>query len=165
MFSIAAVCTRAIRTGQTMTCSLPKRIQDSWRYFSVTPCHSVMEIRETKKEGETEIEGVLVDHFTDSVQLKADNKTGCCCLCNLNLDLKYHDVLIISQFLHPTRGTMLPRRVTGLCYEQQRLVDTLAYQAGKAGLLKKVFLKSRGTKMIMPKKPGHSLPRHYNSWN
>ncbi|OQV23913.1 hypothetical protein BV898_02261 [Hypsibius exemplaris] len=134
------------------------------RTISLTPIRLIKKIQDTVEGDTTVIEGVYVDHPADKHLLKsAAKKTGCCPLCDLGLKLHYSDVLIIQQFLRPGKGTVLPRFITGLCAEQQKNIDLLAYQAGKAGLLKRVFMKSLGTRNIMPKKPGHNLPRYYPS--
>ncbi|KAB7507629.1 28S ribosomal protein S18a, mitochondrial, partial [Armadillidium nasatum] len=57
-----------------------------------------------------------------------------CVLCALNLNLKHTDVLILSQFLR-SDGCILPRRITGLCKRQQKIVTYLVAMAQKAGLM------------------------------
>lgn len=55
-----------------------------------------------------------------------------CPKCMLGLDVKHTDVLILSQFLR-SDGTMMPRRITGLCNVQQRNLGTMVLMARRAG--------------------------------
>lgn len=57
-----------------------------------------------------------------------------CPECTLGLEVKHTDVLILSQYVR-TDGCMLPRRITGLCYRQQRKMGALVTMAQKAGLM------------------------------
>lgn len=142
--------------------ALRSTTNSTMRSVWTTPVLRIKHIEEKEEGNVTVIEGHYLDHNYDKIVVKGPNfDKGCCPLCDLNLPLRYTDVLIIQQFLKPGKGTVLSRRVTGLCAQQQQNIDRLAYQAGKAGLFKKVFMKSTGTKTIMPKKPGHRLPRHY----
>lgn len=60
-----------------------------------------------------------------------------CPVCASNLDIKHTDVLILSQFLR-SDGCMLPRRITGLCKEQQKRITCLVAMAQKAGLMSNI---------------------------
>uniref|UniRef100_A0A2H8TFK8 28S ribosomal protein S18a, mitochondrial n=1 Tax=Melanaphis sacchari TaxID=742174 RepID=A0A2H8TFK8_9HEMI len=62
------------------------------------------------------------------------NNSECCSLCNLGLNVKHTDVLILSQFVRPD-GCMMPQRVTGLCKTQQKKMSKLVSMAHKAGNL------------------------------
>ncbi|GAU93269.1 hypothetical protein RvY_05235 [Ramazzottius varieornatus] len=158
-FFLLAQATRTLVGGLSRT---PTTALTSTRSFWMTPALRIKHIEEKEEGDVTVIEANYLDHHYDKIVVKGPNaEKGCCPLCDLNLPLKYTDVLIIQQFLKPGKGTVLHRYITGLCAYQQANIDRLAYQAGKAGLLKKVFMKSTGTKTIMPKKPGHRLPRHY----
>lgn len=57
----------------------------------------------------------------------------CCPICDLELNVKHTDVLILSQYLRQD-GCMLPKRVTGLCGKQQRRIGTMVTMAQKAGI-------------------------------
>lgn len=56
----------------------------------------------------------------------------CCSVCDVGLDIKHTDVLILSQFVR-SDGCMLPKRITGLCNKQQKRMSTLVTMAQKAG--------------------------------
>lgn len=55
-----------------------------------------------------------------------------CPKCTLGLDIKHTDVLILQQYLR-SDGTMLPRRITGLCAIQQKNIGTMVLMARRAG--------------------------------
>lgn len=55
-----------------------------------------------------------------------------CPKCTLGLDIKHTDVLILKQYLRED-GTMMPRRVTGLCSTQQKNIGTMVLMARRAG--------------------------------
>lgn len=55
-----------------------------------------------------------------------------CPKCTLGLDIKHTDVLILKQYLRED-GTMLPRRITGLCPVQQKNIGTMVIMARRAG--------------------------------
>jgi small subunit ribosomal protein S18 len=71
-----------------------------------------------------------------------------CPKCTLGLDIKHTDVLILSQYVR-SNGTMLPRRITGLCKRQQKRIGTMVTMAQRAGLMPN--LAPKGSKMD-PKK-------------
>ena len=52
----------------------------------------------------------------------------------------FQDVLIISQFVQED-GNIIPKSVTGLCYEQQSKMKKLIYQAHRAGTNKSIVEK------------------------
>ncbi len=61
-----------------------------------------------------------------------------CVLCHLekqNIYVQYTDILVLRQFLKDD-GTLLSRKVTGLCKDQQRKVAVLLKHAKLAGLIK-----------------------------
>lgn len=55
-----------------------------------------------------------------------------CPKCTLGLDIKHTDVLILKQYLRED-GTMLPKRITGLCNVQQKNIGTMVLMARRAG--------------------------------
>lgn len=57
-----------------------------------------------------------------------------CPKCTLGLDIKHTDVLILKQYLRED-GTMMPRRVTGLCNIQQKNIGTMVLMARRAGTI------------------------------
>lgn len=78
---------------------------------------------------------VISGHSVESARVPYLVKTSCddsCPLCQLNLDIKHTDVLILSQFVR-SDGCMLPRRITKLCLKQQKKMSTLVTMAQKAG--------------------------------
>lgn len=56
-----------------------------------------------------------------------------CPKCTLGLDIKHTDVLILGQYLR-SDGTVLPKRVTGLCSTMQKYIGSLVLMARRAGL-------------------------------
>lgn len=65
-------------------------------------------------------------------EVKSEKKF--CPKCSLGLDIKHTDVLILKQYLR-SDGTMMPRRVTGLCAVQQKNIGTMVLMARRAGAL------------------------------
>lgn len=65
-------------------------------------------------------------------EVKSEKKF--CPKCTLGLDIKHTDVLILKQYLR-SDGTMMPRRVTGLCAVQQKNIGTMVLMARRAGAL------------------------------
>ncbi|KAK6181531.1 hypothetical protein SNE40_009366 [Patella caerulea] len=103
------------------------------RSISLTTVKHLKEIREEKKDNITTIEGVEIESKRTNKLLPSLHK-GACPLCQLNLDVKYTDVLILSQFVSP-HGQVLPRTVTNLCGYQHKKVEALVRRAQDAGLL------------------------------
>lgn len=68
--------------------------------------------------------------------LCADTKF--CPKCTLGLDIKHTDVLILNQYLR-SDGTMMPRRVTGLCATQQRNIGTMVLMARWSGMCRTIW--------------------------
>ncbi|RLU20034.1 hypothetical protein DMN91_006640 [Ooceraea biroi] len=86
-----------------------------------------------KKEGNTlTIEGTFVPHKKEHLLLKNESKA--CPVCAAGLHIKHTDVLILNQFVR-SNGTMLPRRLTGLCQIQQKKMNIMVTMAQKAGLM------------------------------
>ncbi|XP_034944250.1 28S ribosomal protein S18a, mitochondrial [Chelonus insularis] len=105
-----------------------------FRLISVTPVNNLKEIIE-RKEGKTLILEAKIVQDPKEARLLKPNENGACPLCAAGIDVKHTDVLILSQFLR-SDGCMLPRRVTGLCWIQQKRVETMVIMAHRAGLLK-----------------------------
>lgn len=70
-------------------------------------------------------EGVLIKELQSSEKIF-------CPKCTLGLDIKHTDVLILKQYLRED-GTMLPKRITGLCAVQQKNIGTMVLMARRAG--------------------------------
>ncbi|XP_067681180.1 large ribosomal subunit protein mL66-like [Haliotis asinina] len=125
--------------GSVLTCVLRSSRQSIapmaalCRLFTTTTRNQLKEIRETRTENATVIEGVKVPSSRSDYLLPGNSEVKCP-LCRVHADLKYTDVLILSQFLRPD-GCLLPRRVTGVCKRQQRSLEKLIHQAQRAGLL------------------------------
>ncbi|XP_030376429.1 39S ribosomal protein S18a, mitochondrial [Scaptodrosophila lebanonensis] len=94
----------------------------------------IKEIHETHENNAVIYEGVSVKSPRAEKMLKAACDTKFCPECTLGLDIKHTDVLILSQYVR-SDGCMLPRRITGLCYRQQKKMGTLVTMAQKAGLM------------------------------
>nr|CAD7432349.1 unnamed protein product [Timema monikensis] len=90
-------------------------------------------IRESHQGKVLTIEGVLVPSPREQYLVRPEHE-GVCSLCSIGVDVKHTDVLILSQFLRAD-GCMLPRRVTGLCKNQQKRISILVQMAQKAGLM------------------------------
>lgn len=90
---------------------------------------------EEQEGGDTVVKGQYLPSPNAHLLVKPDGETGKACpLCALDLDVKHTDVLILSQFMR-SDGSVLPRRVTGLCSKQQRRITWLVIMAQKAGLM------------------------------
>ncbi|XP_071080606.1 large ribosomal subunit protein mL66-like [Haliotis cracherodii] len=103
------------------------------RLFTTTNNSQLKEVRQTQTENATVIEGVKIPSSRTDYLLPGNMEVKCP-LCRVHTDLKYTDVLILSQFLRPD-GCLLPRRVTGVCKKQQVSLEKLVHQAQRAGLL------------------------------
>lgn len=69
---------------------------------------------------------------TEQLLKEVKSEKRFCPKCTLGLDIKHTDVLILKQYLRED-GTMLPRRVTGLCNVQQKNIGTMVIMARRAG--------------------------------
>ncbi|XP_012221539.1 large ribosomal subunit protein mL66 [Linepithema humile] len=131
---------------QFRKCSI---LSESNRSISLSATTRLKEIIE-KKEGDTLIiEAIKVPQQKENLLINL--KSNACSLCALGLDVKHTDVLILSQFVR-SNGTMLPRRITGLCTVQQKRVSTLVTMAHKAGLMPN----------LAPKNDRYNPNRRYN---
>lgn len=87
-----------------------------------------------QQEGKTTtIEGKILD---TTPAPEPPNPAAKCPIYRWNLQNKYNytDVLLLRQFIR-SDGGMLPRRITGLCYEEHRKVAVCVQMAHRAGLL------------------------------
>ncbi|KAG5319023.1 RT18A protein, partial [Pseudoatta argentina] len=105
---------------------------ESNRSISLSATTHLKQIIQKKEDNVLTIEAIRVPHKKEHLLLKS--KSNACSLCATGLDVKHTDVLILNQFLRKN-GTMLPRRVTGLCTVQQHRVTILMTMAKRAGLL------------------------------
>ncbi|GCC17021.1 hypothetical protein chiPu_0017420, partial [Chiloscyllium punctatum] len=82
----------------------------------------------------TTIEGRKIEDSL--VASEPPNPSGQCPICRWNLKHKYNytDVLLLSQFIR-SDGGMLPRRITGLCFEEHKKIEICVKMAHRAGLL------------------------------
>ncbi|XP_018117631.1 mitochondrial ribosomal protein S18A L homeolog isoform X1 [Xenopus laevis] len=144
----------------------------SWRLRSCTPCYGSYELALGMSPAEmcarlvsgpedcANIEGQLME---DKPAVSPPNPAGQCPICRWNLKHKYTytDVLLLSQFIR-SDGGMLPRRVTGLCMEEHRKVETCVKMAHRAGLLP-------DHRPVLPEghvpKPKFELNRYLTRWS
>jgi len=65
-----------------------------------------------------------------------------CILCQYKVTLDYKNPRLLSQFVSPFTGKLYERNVTGLCRQQQKLLESEVKRSRKAGympyMLKKV---------------------------
>nr|CAD2185974.1 unnamed protein product [Meloidogyne enterolobii] len=64
---------------------------------------------------------------------QSDVQTCSCPLCKISVKISYQDVLILEQFMR-LDGTVLPRELTGLCFEQQQRLERCVMEAHWSGL-------------------------------
>lgn len=107
------------------------------RNFSRTSVTALREIKRSEEGEKIVVEGVYVEESSRPV-LPSHNKAceGACPICPLRLgvDVKYTDVLLLSQFVR-SDGGLLPRYATGVCLQGQRRLATLVRYAQRAGLM------------------------------
>eukprot|EP00745_Piridium_sociabile_P007102 TRINITY_DN145727_c0_g1_i1.p2 TRINITY_DN145727_c0_g1~~TRINITY_DN145727_c0_g1_i1.p2 ORF type:complete len:166 (-),score=26.47 TRINITY_DN145727_c0_g1_i1:290-787(-) len=103
------------------------------RSISVSSTNQLKQIEQVTEGNVTKIEGKVIESERAPYLVKHEEGMGCT-LCKIHPYLKYTDVLILSQFLRPD-GCLLPRKVTGVCWAQQRRLDHLVNKAQRAGLL------------------------------
>ncbi|CAH1099034.1 unnamed protein product [Psylliodes chrysocephalus] len=58
-----------------------------------------------------------------------------CVLCKHNITVDYKNVRLLSQFQSPCTGRIYGRHITGLCKQQQELVQSEISKAQSAGLM------------------------------
>ncbi|KAM9609018.1 large ribosomal subunit protein mL66 isoform 1-T1 [Morphnus guianensis] len=97
------------------------------------PARALREVVEVTEGNTTTIEGRIIE---DAETPNPPNPSGQCPICRWNLKHKYDyvDVLLLSQFIR-SDGGMLPRRITGLCFEEHRKIAVCVQMAHRAGLL------------------------------
>lgn len=93
-----------------------------------------------QKDKVLEISAAIKPSPRESVLMKEVQTTEkkFCPKCTLGLDIKHTDVLILKQYLRED-GTMLPKRITGLCNVQQKNIGTMVLMARRAGWCNLVF--------------------------
>lgn len=123
--------------------------------------HTKKIVRTKNADGLLTIEGKGVPNTQKG--LVADTEKGACPLCALDLDIKYTDILIISQFLRKD-GRLLPRRDTGLCAKQQNRMSRLVHMAHNAGLLSSLRPPMRGGRQRRPDKESNFSFRGLNRY-
>ena len=95
-------------------------------YFAVVLVEQKNKVLEISAEHKpSPREGVLMKEIQSS-------ERKFCPKCTLGLDIKHTDVLILKQYLRED-GTMLPRRITGLCSVQQKNIGMMVLMARRAG--------------------------------
>jgi len=103
--------------------------------LSTTPSLSLKEITRETEGNKTVIQAKYITSPREGkVVPNALAEKKVCPLCTLDLNLKYTDVLILSQFVRPD-GRIVPRRITGVCKAQQTELTFLITMAKKAGLM------------------------------
>uniref|UniRef100_A0A8B9NEL8 Large ribosomal subunit protein mL66 n=1 Tax=Accipiter nisus TaxID=211598 RepID=A0A8B9NEL8_9AVES len=122
------------------TLSVPRPPQDTVA-FRLNESHCVLlslffffcPVVEVTEGNTTTIEGRIIE---DAETPNPPNPSGQCPICRWNLKHKYDyvDVLLLSQFIR-SDGGMLPRRITGLCFEEHRKIAVCVQMAHRAGLL------------------------------
>ncbi|XP_052769064.1 39S ribosomal protein S18a, mitochondrial-like [Mya arenaria] len=116
-------------------CRNRKQLNDNIvRSIKTSSSLHLREVVETTNGNVTVIEGRKFDSDRKDQLLKVQGAGEKCVLCRLNLDIKYTDVLILSQFLRED-GDVVSRQLSGLCYHQQSRIKKLVHQAHSAGLM------------------------------
>lgn len=106
------------------------------RNFSCTSANAVREVKRFEEGDKIVVEGVYAEEPKNPTLPKKEGCDEACPICPLRLgvEVKYTDVLILSQFLR-SDGGLLPRYATGVCPKGQRRLGTLVNYAQKAGLM------------------------------
>ena len=113
------------------------------RAFHLTAQKKIKEIviNENKDKNEIIIEGKYLDEVeltkTEILRFPEDDHKTKCAFCKLEKQgvyVQYTDTLVLRQFLRED-GTILPKKVTGLCKKQQSKLHTIVKHAKAAGLL------------------------------
>ncbi|KAI3388166.1 hypothetical protein SNEBB_009889, partial [Seison nebaliae] len=103
------------------------------------PIRSLKEIVYEKNEDgkEITIRGKQYDKTAENVLKDENGKLLCLCrLEDKGIRIHYTDVLVLRQFIN-SDGDVLPRHLTGICYEKFQLIHRLVDKAKRAGLLAK----------------------------
>uniref|UniRef100_UPI00398E3206 large ribosomal subunit protein mL66 isoform X3 n=1 Tax=Pristiophorus japonicus TaxID=55135 RepID=UPI00398E3206 len=98
------------------------------------PARGLREIIRVQSGQTITIEGRKVEN--SPVASEPPNPSGQCPICRWNLKHKYNytDVLLLNQFIR-SDGGMLPRRISGLCFEEHKKIEICVKMAHRAGLL------------------------------
>uniref|UniRef100_A0A914ENL5 Mitochondrial ribosomal protein S18A n=1 Tax=Acrobeloides nanus TaxID=290746 RepID=A0A914ENL5_9BILA len=64
---------------------------------------------------------------------KQNEKMCTLCTCDVPVEITYRDILILEQFMRED-GTVLPKKLTGLCKKQQMHIERCIMQAHWSGL-------------------------------
>ncbi|XP_007892528.1 39S ribosomal protein S18a, mitochondrial [Callorhinchus milii] len=128
----------------------------------LNPSRGLKHIVRTQDGMNITIEGKKVEDST--VPVLPPNPLGQCPICRWNLKHKYNytDVLLLSQFIR-LDGGMLPRRITGLCFEEHQKVEVCVKMAHRAGLLPDH--KPTLPEGHVPKKQKPHLNRYLTRWS
>lgn len=85
-----------------------------------------------------------------------EKEKTCCILCKNNIIPDYKNVKLLSQFQSPYTGRIYGKHITGLCSQQQKLVEAEIVKAQTSGLMA-VYLKEPcylgDPKLFNPEKP------------
>lgn len=112
-----------------------KESESSLVFYLLHICQNLIFLVSQKEDGSLIVfEGKYVSSSREPYLIKNKEHNDICPLCRLGLDVKHTDVLILSQFVR-SDGCMLPRRITGLCKNEQKKITTLVAMAQKAGLM------------------------------
>ncbi|XP_072297382.1 large ribosomal subunit protein mL66 [Eucyclogobius newberryi] len=117
-----------------------------------------------KRDGKTAtLEGQILD---TSPAPEPPNPAAKCPIYRWNLQHKYNytDVLLLSQFIR-SDGGMLPRRITGLCFEEHRKIAVCVQMAHRAGLLPDHRPKLPEGHVPSTKIPKPKLNRYLTRWS
>ncbi|XP_071962349.1 large ribosomal subunit protein mL66-like [Antedon mediterranea] len=132
---------KAINIGHWYRCSSP-----SFHTSAFLNCtERYRKVIETTDGDVTTIEAEYAIPEAGTQPLREEYKDACP-ICRLNLRVTYKDVLILKQFVKED-GSMLPKRVTGVCNKQHNILVECIKRANKSGLLPDHKPKE---KMILP---------------
>ncbi|KAF6735773.1 28S ribosomal protein S18a, mitochondrial [Oryzias melastigma] len=121
----------------------------------------IRQVVETQENKTTTIEGKILDIPAGP---QPPNPSAKCPIYRWNLQNKYDytDVLLLSQFIR-SDGGMLPRRITGLCFEEHHKIAICVQMAQRAGLLPDH--KPKLPEGHVPKNPRPKLNRYLTRWS
>ncbi|KAL1513106.1 hypothetical protein ABEB36_002568 [Hypothenemus hampei] len=105
----------------------------NFRFLTLSSSLKIKEIKEIQQGKDLIIYGEELPSPREPFLLK-NKYPNKCPVCASGLNIKHTDVLILSQFVR-SDGCMLPKRITGLCNKQQKIIGNLVTMAQKAGLM------------------------------